>query len=517
MKHLYLAAVLLTSTLFLPGLAPALGSALDSGLGAEPPPKKIAAQLWQTVQATGVVNVIITAPGYPDLSPADALVSKADKTRFVAQTLLGFAAQSQTQLRQDLAAQGKDYFPLWVTNQIALKRATRADLQALAARPDVAHIELDVQAPGVQAVPEAAASFDGIRDVNAVEWGVARVHAPEVWAQGFTGQGIVLADLDTGVLWDHTALKAHYRGWNTAALTATHNFNWFDPVAFSATPLDDHGHGTHTTGILVGDDGGGNQIGVAPGAQWIACRNMDVGVGSVALYTACFQFALAPSDVNGGNPDPALAADITSNSWGCTLNEEGCILPAALVTVTEALRHAGIMVIASAGNNGPSCSTVNTAPGALNQAFSIGATDINNSIATFSSRGPSSFTGRLKPDVVGPGVDVRSSYRTTPNSYTSFSGTSMAGPHVAGVAALLWSAAPWLRGNVAETEEILRASATPITETITSTIRSNQICGGVRINLSPNNTYGYGLVNAEAAVQYARLHQFRYRMPIIQR
>ena len=506
MKHLHLVALLLASAFASTGPAPALG--------AEPPPKKVAALAWQTAQAAGVVNVIITAPGYPDLSPADHLGSKADKTRFVAQTLLDFAAQSQTMLRQDLKAHGKDYFPLWVTNQIALKSATRADLQALAARPDVAQIELDVQAKGVQIMPfgpPAASRFSvGVRDLNAVEWGVARVHAPQVWAQGFTGQGIVLADLDTGVLWDHNALKPSYRGWNTATLTATYNFNWFDPVAFSPTPLDDHGHGTHTTGILVGDDGAGNQVGVAPGAQWIACRNMNAGVGSVALYTACFQFALAPSDVNGNNPNPALAADITSNSWGCTDNEEGCILPSALVTVTNALRHAGIMIVASAGNNGFSgCSTVNAAPGALDQAFSIGATDSVDAIAGFSSRGPSTFTGRLKPDVVGPGVNVRSTYRTTTNTYISLSGTSMAAPHVAGVVALLWSAAPWLRGQVAETEDILRASVECITTT--------QTCGGIAAGAVPNNTFGYGLVNAELALQYARQHQFRYRMPIVAR
>jgi len=511
-KYLYPAVTLLISILFSLKPSPAFGSPT---FGAEPPPKKVTAQLWQTAQAAGVVNVIITAPGYPDLSPADRLSSKADKTRFVVQALLNFADRSQSQLRQDLMAEGKDYYPLWVTNQIALKRATLADLQALAARSDVAQIELDVQAKGVQDVPFGAqiangVSTVGVRDVNAVEWGVARVRAPQVWAQGFTGQGIVIADLDTGVRWDHDALKPHYRGWNTATLTATHDFNWFDPVAFSPTPLDDHGHGTHTTGTLVGDDGAGNQVGVAPGAHWIACRNMNVGVGSVALYTACFQFALAPGDVNGNNPNPALAADITSNSWGCTLNEEGCILPLALVTVTQALRHAGIMVIASAGNSGAGgCSTVNAAPGALNQSFSIGATDISDAIASFSSRGPSTFTGRLKPDVVGPGVNVRSTYRTTTTSYSFLSGTSMAAPHVAGVVALLWSAAPWLRGQVAETEDILRASAQPI-----STV---QTCGGVPANATPNNTFGYGMVNAEAAVQYARAHQFRYRMPIVSR
>ena len=320
-----------------------------------------------------------------------------------------------------------------------------------------------------------------------------RVNAPQVWAQGFTGQGIVVADLDTGARWDHAALKSSYRGWD--GITVTHNTNWFDPVAFSTAAFDDHGHGTHTTGTIIGDDKSGNAIGVAPGAKWIACRNMKVGIGSVSLYSACFQFALAPTDVNGNNPDPSKAADITSNSWGCALDEPGCIQPSALVTVTQALREAGIMVVASAGNSGSNCSTINNAPGMLDQSFTVGAIDVGNTIAGFSSRGPSTFTKKLKPDVVGPGVGVRSSLRTATDTYGSFSGTSMAAPHVAGVVALLWSAQPSLRGNIDATEALLRRTATPLSNADT--------CGEVMAGATPNNTFGFGLINAQAAVQAA--------------
>ena len=330
-----------------------------------------------------------------------------------------------------------------------------------------------------------------------------RVNAPQVWAQGFTGQGIVVADLDTGARWDHDALKPSYRGWD--GVTVTHDYNWFDPVAFSAEAFDDHGHGTHTTGTIIGKDQTGNEIGVAPGAKWIACRNMNVGFGSVSLYSACFQFALAPTDVNGNNPDPSKAADITSNSWGCALNEPGCIQPAALVTVTQALREAGIMVVASAGNSGSGCGSVNNAPATLNQSFTIGATDIGNGIAGFSSRGPSSFTSKLKPDVVAPGVNVRSALRNSPNSYGSLSGTSMAAPHVAGVVALLWSAVPSLRGDIEATEALLRKTAAPLTNA--------DACGGVAAGTSPNNTFGYGLINAQAAVQAALALTLSTRRP----
>jgi uncharacterized repeat protein (TIGR01451 family) len=265
--------------------------------------------------------------------------------------------------------------------------------------------------------------------------------------------------------------------------------------------VDVNGHGTHTVGTSVGDDGGGNQIGVAPGAQWVACRNMAgaQGIGSVALYTACFQFALAPTDVAGNNPDPSKGADVTSNSWGCDpdFGEVGCQVPTALITATQMLRDAGVMVVASAGNKGSFCGTVVHAPATLAQAFAVGATDSgsNNLIASFSSRGPSSLTGQIKPDLVAPGVNVRSATFDTTSSYGAKSGTSMAAPHVAGVVALVWSATPWLRGDVDATEAILRATSRPLTDATT--------CSGVPGSSVPNNTYGYGLIDARAAVTRA--------------
>jgi subtilisin family serine protease len=365
----------------------------------------------------------------------------------------------------------------------------------------VAWIDLDVKWKGSQATVDSRKSkveSTGLSTfdfrLSTVEWGVAAVRAPEVWARGYTGQGVVIADLDTGVQWDHPGILPAYRGWD--GITATHDYNWLDPTGkSSATPSDDRGHGTHTVGTLVGDDGQGNQTGVAPGAQWIGCRNMDSGFGSVALYTACFQFALAPTDVNGQNPDPARAADLTSNSWSCEPPETDCAVPSSLVTPTQALRSAGILVVAAAGNYGAGgCGTVQYAPGTLDQSFTVGAVDAGNNIAYFSSRGPSFFTGRLKPDLVAPGVGVRST--EPPNIYGYKSGTSMATPHVAGVVALLWSAAPWLRGQADETEAILRATARPLTTT-------SQACGGVPGAQTPNNTFGYGLIDAQAAVSAA--------------
>jgi uncharacterized repeat protein (TIGR01451 family) len=335
---------------------------------------------------------------------------------------------------------------------------------------------------------------------SGIEWGVQRIHADSVWSTyGAKGEGIVVAGQDTGVQWDHPALIDHYRGWNGTG--ADHNYNWHDAIHISSGsscggsspfPCDDHNHGTHTMGTMVGDDGAGNQIGVAPEAKWIACRNMDQGVGTPATYTECFEWFMAPYPL-GGNPltdgNPAMAPHIINNSWGCPPSE-GCSQD-TLDSIVSAVRDAGIMVVVSNGNSGSACSTTDDPPSLYEAAFSVGATSSSDGLASFSSRGPVTYKGRTyrKPDIAAPGVNIRSSVRG--GLYESgWSGTSMAAPHVAGAAALLWSAVPALKGNVDLTEDILELRASP--KDFTS-------CGdpaGV-----PNNGYGYGIVDALNAVQ----------------
>lgn len=476
------------------------------------PPAKIAPRAWNaTAAVNATTDVLVTALGFPNLSPARMLTTKQAKTRFVVEALLAHARQAQSQLRAELTARGLRHVPLWMTNQILVKDADRATLRWLATRSDVMRVDLDERSKGIEGMdagPDAgretpAPATSARYNQASVEWNVIRVNAPQVWALGYTGQGIVIANLDTGVRWDHAALKARYRGWDGAV--ASHDYNWFDAAPDdnsppSPVPVDLTGHGTHTTGTAIGDDGAGNQIGVAPGAQWIACRNMagPFGIGSVSRYVACFQFALAPTDVGGNAPDLDKSADITSNSWACDpdYGEIGCDIPTALITATQVLRDAGVMVIASAGNAGSACRSVIHAPATLDQAFTVGATTISDAIANFSSRGPSALTGRIKPDVVAPGATIRSARAESIAAYGISSGTSMAAPHVAGVVALLWSAVPDLRGNVEATEMILRQTARPLS--------GAETCGGVSGASRPNNTYGYGLVDALAAVNLAR-------------
>jgi subtilisin family serine protease len=334
------------------------------------------------------------------------------------------------------------------------------------------------------------------RTAGTVAWNIDKIGADNVWALGYTGQGVVIGGQDTGYQWDHPALIHQYRGLNGAGVD--HNHNWHDAIHSgggspcpnnSPEPCDDisNSHGTHTMGIMVGDDGGTHQIGVAPGARWIGCRNMDNGVGTPATYAECYQWFIAPTDLSGSNPRPDLAPDVINNSWSCPLSE-GCTDPNVLLSVVEAVRAAGILTTHSAGNSGSNCNTVNT-PAAIYQAsFTVGATSSSDTIASFSSRGPVTTDGsnRLKPDVVAPGSGILSSIKG--GGYGGLSGTSMAAPHVAGLAALLISMEPSLRGNVDELETLIERTALPRT--------TAQTCGGVPGSNIPNNTYGWGRVDA---------------------
>jgi serine protease AprX len=428
-----------------------------------------------------------------------AASDRTSQGTLVVDALRGVAAASQAPVAAQLDALGASYRSYWIANFLAVE-GNRAVVEAMAARPDVQAIESD-RAFTVTLEPSETASPAA---VTAVGWNLTWINAPAVWALNDTGQNIVYANADTGVQWTHSALQPHYRGWN--GTSADHNYNWWDAIhadidgngnscGFNlSAPCDDHGHGTHTMGTGVGDDGAGNQIGVAPGAKWIACRNMDAGVGRPSTYIECMQFFLAPTDLSGNNPDPSKRPDVVGNSYGCPSSE--LCTATSLLTAMDNLRAAGIFMAVSAGNSGSSCSTITDPPAFYDSAITVGATGYNtNAIASYSSRGPvtADGSGRVKPDLVAPGSSVRSSYPT--NTYATLSGTSMASPHVAGAVALLWSAFPALRGNVDHTEYILEQTALHLTTT--------QGCGGDGTSQVPNNVYGYGRIDVLAAYNYA--------------
>ncbi len=363
-------------------------------------------------------------------------------------------------------------------------------MEELASRSDVARIDAN---PLIKNSVPGAEGKDMAFQPQGIEWNVSRVKAPDVWALGYTGTGSVVAGADTGVQWDHPALINHYRGWD--GQKADHNYNWHDAVQQSPSPIDPHGHGTFTVSEMVGDDGQGNQIGVAPGAKWIACRNMDSGGnGKPAWYSECFQFLIAPYPI-GGDPsqgDPTKAPGSINNSWTCPPTE-GCSTE-TLHSIVDAVRAAGIVPVMAASNYGPNCSSIKEPPAIYGSAFDVAAIDSGNNIASFSSRGPVTVDGsnRTKPDVSAPGVNIRGA--VPGNGYSSgWSGTSMAAPHVAAGVALLWQANPALKGNVDQTESNLDHSATHLI--------SAQAVGYCRGPLIfQDNTFGWGLINLLKAV-----------------
>jgi len=423
-----------------------------------------------------------------DLHDAAQQHSKLARGRLVFERLTDVASRAQAPVIAALRAAGVEYRPYWVVNMIWV-RGDASVVRAMAERADVAAVHANPQVQMQFPMPG-----QGTNAPAAIEPNLIQVGAPaEFWDNGVTGEGVVVGGQDTGYDWDHPALKNHYRGWNGSS--ADHNYNWHDAIHSgggvcgpdSAIPCDDTNHGTHTMGTMVGDDGGNNRIGMAPGAKWMGCRNMNQGVGTPTTYAECFQWFIAPTDLNGQNPDPAMAPDVINNSWGCP-ESEGCTNPNVLRGVVQNTRAAGIVVVVSAGNSGSSCSSVDTPAAIYDASFSVGSVNSADNISSFSSRGPVTLDGslRLKPDVSAPGENIRSSVPGT--GYAFFSGTSMAGPHVAGLVALTISAQACFEGDVDAIEQYVKAHVLPRTTT--------QSCGGVPGSGVPNNTYGYGALRA---------------------
>lgn len=445
---------------------------------------------------------IVVMRDQADLSPAARLTGKIAKGRYVRDALYAMARTSQAPLLEWLRANGIDHRSFYIVNAV-LVTGTLTVAEALAERSDVARIEGNPTIRNLEPVrltpEEIEAAARQALSPQAIEPGVSYIRAPEVWAAGYTGQGIVVGGADTGVRWDHPALINKYRGWDGAA--ADHDFNWHDSIHSgggscgfdSPAPCDDSNHGTHTVGTVLGSDADNtNQIGVAPGAKFICCRNMDQGNGTPATYMECMEWFLAPYPVGGttAEGDPDKAPDVTTNSWVCPVSE-GC-LPATLQSAVEAQRAAGIMFVAAAGNSGSACSTVSDPPSHYDASYTVGAISSDDgSIASFSSRGPVLIdaSNRIKPDISAPGVGVRSAIRN--GSYESSSGTSMATPHTAGAIALLWSARPLLRNQIDETEAILNQAAVDVSTTSCTS------------SGSPNNVYGWGRLDIKAAVDLA--------------
>ncbi|MGC9358274.1 MAG: S8 family serine peptidase, partial [Anaerolineae bacterium] len=345
---------------------------------------------------------------------------------------------------------------LWIINALALE-ARPGLIRKLQNLPYVTQISLDRVQQYVEPLVQ-----DQPLTLEEAAWGIEHIGAPRVWQTlAISGTGAVVAGMDTGVDWQHPALADNYRG-NLGRGLINHHGAWFDAVNNGIYPYDDHGHGTHTLGTAAGH----KNIGVAPGARWIGVKVLtSSGAGFDSDIHAGFQWLLAP----GG--DPQLAPDVVVCSWGST-NSANTIFQEDV----EALVAADIFPIFAVGNEGPTQGSLRS-PASLPGIFAVGASDPYDQVARFSGRGPSPW-GEVKPYVVAPGVQILSA--APGGIYVENQGTSMATPHVAGVAALMRGISATL--PVKALARVITETATPLTSTL------------------PNNNSGWGRVDAYAAL-----------------
>jgi bacillopeptidase F len=418
--------------------------------------------LLQQLTPEDEVSVIVSLREKVDLVPYQLVEAHQLRPRLIRE-LKNKALITQKPLKAFLKRQkAKHIKPLWLINAIAARAKVHV-IRKLAARPDVAEVRLDytLHLPETQyTLPEEA------------EWNLNMVGATNLWELGSTGEGIVVANVDTGVDLDHADLNSRWRGGTNS---------WYDPYGEHDSPYDADGHGTQTMGIMVGGDAGGTAIGVAPDANWIAVKIFnDAGDANFSYIHLGFQWLLDPD----GDPDTDDAPNVVNNSWGIPDHVDECVLE--FYDDIQALKTAGLAVVFAAGNEGPNPNT-SVSPANYDNSYAIGSINSSNIIEASSSRGPSPCHLDFFPQVVAPGVSIKTSDLTSggafPNSYAYVSGTSFAAPHVSGAMVLLLSAFPDL--SVSQLENTLILSVVDLG------------------NPGPDYNYGYGLIDVTEAYELA--------------
>jgi subtilisin family serine protease len=450
-----------------------------------------------TVPEDTQVSVIIYMRDQVPLAALDSQLraqnaSRAVRHEQVITSLQAKAVETQAPLLADLASRQamgtvRGFTPYWIAN-LVVAQMTAGNVREVAAREDIEIIYKNFTVSLIEPVKNPASSDDP-EQLAAATPGMCAINVRRVWSElGITGTGRLIAGLDTGVDGTHVALAARWRGLDAGVLP---QHAWRDALGNTTFPSDNHSqsHGTHTMGTMCGlGIAAQESIGVAFSAKWIACNAINQGVGPAfdSDVTGAFQWFADPDGNPGTTED---VPDVVQNSWGVF---EGLGYPncdSRWWGVIDGCEAAGVAVVFSAGNEGPGAASLRSPADRITSptnAFSIGAVTAQTTpctfpyaIASFSSRGPSGCDGlTIKPEVVAPGVNVRSSIRN--NLYGPLSGTSMAGPHVSGLCALLRQANPDL--DVATLKQI-----------IMDTARDEG-------NPGEDNTYGWGMVDAYAAV-----------------
>ncbi len=460
--------------------------------------------LQAAIERGAEVGYMLSFHQRADLSPAYSMAWGA-RGRFVLDALQENARVTQARVRAYLDRQGVTYQAFWINNAIIIDGSSRAVFEGLKEFSEIEALTVQRSLYLVEPSPSPLSPT-----APAVEANLVHVQADRVWDElHVTGAHIVVANIDTGVRYSHQALAARYRG-NRGDGAFEHAYNWLDPASGNSAPADEHGHGSHTMGIMVGDDGGANRVGMAPGAQWIACDACNSNACPDAAILTCAEWVIAPypsDDPNAANAD--LRPHIINNSWGdCSTAYDPWFQD-----VIDAWHAAGLYPVFANGNvdvapcpTTPACGTAGN-PARYGNVTAVGSTGKSDGqIAGHSLWGPTDNLDTvnprgypdLKPQVVAPGVSIRSTYHTGDDAYTGMSGTSMSTPHVAGLIALMWQAAPCLVGDYIATETLIEQTAAPITYATH--------CGGEGPGDTPNYAAGWGEIDAYAAVRAAISH-----------
>ncbi|MFE7505154.1 S8 family serine peptidase [Promicromonospora sp. NPDC057488] len=453
------------------------------------PADKITPAARKAFAAPGDTTFWLRFADTADLSAAGGITSWSERGEYVYETLLATAQAAQKDAVAELEKSGIEYTSYWATNAILVEDASlglatdlAADNEVLEIRP-TAHYEAPEPVEVVDAADVAPSA------AGTPTWGITAINADDMWNRGFTGEGIVVSNIDTGVDGENAALAGQYRGQGSSELDA---YSYFS-VDGGLYPHDDDGHGTHTMGTMVGgtvSNGGANHaVGVAPGAEWIAAAGGGDGWQDDDLI-ASGQWILAPFRQGWTDPapDPAMRPHVVNNSWGADFSTDPF-----MEDVMTAWEAAGIFATFANGNAGEAGCQSSGSPGSRTVNYSVGAFTQSGSIASFSARGPGQ-SGTVKPDIAAPGANVLSTYTSPSSAYLD--GTSMAAPHVAGAVALLWDAVPELVGNVQATRAILDGTARDVNDTT---------CGGTA---DDNNVWGEGKLDVLAAYELAQESAF---------
>ncbi|KDO18277.1 hypothetical protein SPRG_16241 [Saprolegnia parasitica CBS 223.65] len=454
---------------------------------------KVTSAVLRELEVDGTTSVIVTfkKEATESLATYEAITNVAERREKYIAATSAEAIKRTSSLREALGTKA-DIESFWIAPVASVKNVDQATVDAISKLPNVLKVDKVRSIKLTSVIKGKENSPTDHSRPNGIQWGVDTVGAPAIWKY-FDGKGVVVGSIDTGVRHTHEAIKSKWRA----------DRGWYDPYNQTALPEDLGGHGTHTIGTMVGDYG----IGVAPGAQFIACRGLYIDSGDDLSLLKCAQFMVCPTKPDGSDPDCTKGADLVNNSWGGDASTDTWF-----ADVIDSWHMAGVTPLFANGNEGPACATAGN-PASYKNVLSVGAvgsyTDEPNQLAYFSSKGPAQYkdwNGNVhtivKPDVSAPGFFTYSALNVNDAYYEYYAGTSMATPHVAGVVALLKSAQKGLTYNqiyryltTTTVKDILQPEPKEWILTRNRTLPGAPNCGGVSDKAWPNNRYGYGRVN----------------------